>query len=689
MMKQPGASITPQEGTATTHPKLTPEYEALTTRLERELAKGRKGRPLTSEPKMTPDNASAVLSEEGVKNDPHFIGTTGKRMDDPLQINPGDSAYRVTHSPKGEVCGSGSFRASEGTFGNRRELLGTKYRSDIITDSEYFAALAKIDEEAVNKKAFGVKKPPFTTKVLARLKKFFSGEPNKSPFTIPSEQHEPTLDTLRTKETPILTQATNQEGWSAYQAADEVPDVSDAEISNKYPNHGERTAEIGDIYKEGTSNMKHPVATTSSQDTPQYLPISEQVPQHLSSDHTSKKKDLGLPKEELDKILGMDTEGLPKEYVNTLIDIDIKKAVEKLRGNSEVKPIEDTNYKLVDDLFEDGLDAEVAEVERRKKLNLQERLGDWRTRLGKVAKRTTSKLETTLEKLGPEGKKLVLRLTQGSEYLNTKVNNPYVKLFAAAGLVSAGALAAYASPVVLASIAGAGLGMRVISAAGIYTFARKELDEKYKEWEKEEKNISALSKMGMEAGAIGFALFSGEMIGRAFEGIASSDLVRETAASIGDKVRETTTSLGDIWKNIFGEKTITIPPVTMSSQPPVTLDPTPTPAIATPDVPTAPPTPTTAPEATLGTEAAPINPDLEHIVKKGDNLWSLLRGDLAKIDIAGFDELSSGAKERMIREILDDMPVPESGKIDKIFPGDVVNFNGIDFQKYLDRQLQK
>ena len=80
---------------------------------------------------------------------------------------------------------------------------------------------------------------------------------------------------------------------------------------------------------------------------------------------------------------------------------------------------------------------------------------------------------------------------------------------------------------------------------------------------------------------------------------------------------------------------------------------------------------------------------IKHIVKKGDNLWSLLRGDLAKMDLSGFDELSSGAKERMIREILDDMPVPESGKIDKIFPGDVVNFNGIDFQKYLDRQLQK
>lgn len=313
--------------------------------------------------------------------------------------------------------------------------------------------------------------------------------------------------------------------------------------------------------------------------------------------------------------------------------------------------------------------------------NLQEKIGNWKERLGKVTKTTKNKLETTLDKMGPEGKKLVSMFTKGSEYLNSKVDKK-TKFFAAAGLLSAGAMAAYATPVVLASIAGVGLSMRIISAAGVYTFARKELDKKYEEWEKDGKKKSALTIVGMEAGAVGFALFSGEVIGTLFQGIAEMSVVQETLTSIKNVAN--IDSLAEYWKGVFSDNV-----------------PAPT-SVSTPSAESTPTILATAPEAStsggdvsktspLESQTTPTNPDLEHTVKKGDTRWSLLRKDLEILQPEGFENLSQGGKERLIREILDDITDPP-GNIDKILPihpGDKISHNGIDFAAHIAKILKK
>lgn len=296
-----------------------------------------------------------------------------------------------------------------------------------------------------------------------------------------------------------------------------------------------------------------------------------------------------------------------------------------------------------------------------------ERHTPWKERLEKITKNTKNRLETTLEKLGPAGKKLVSVLTEGSEYLNSQTSNKVVKLFAAAGLVSAGALAAYATPVVLTSIAGVGLGMRIVSAAGVYAFARKQLDKKYEKWEREGKQKSALSIAGHEAAAIGLALCSGEIIGRVFSGVASMPVIQEVAQSIKNVAN--VDGLTKYWSNVFSDN----PTQSIASQGAQDITkPVPEPEIITP----------------LESVVTPSNPELQHVIKKGDSLWSLLRKDLAGMKLEGLSSLSQGAQERMMKEILDDITVP-SGNIDKIFPGERVDFNEIDFKKYLAKHLQK
>jgi hypothetical protein len=233
-------------------------------------------------------------------------------------------------------------------------------------------------------------------------------------------------------------------------------------------------------------------------------------------------------------------------------------------------------------------------------------------------------------------------------------------------------LAAYATPVVLASMAGVGFSLRVVSAAGLYKIARKQLDKKYESWEREGKKKSVLSMTGYEAGAIGFALFSGEIVGRVFEGIASMPIIQEVGTSI--KNIANVASLTEYWTNFWNGE---VPPsATVGAQP----------EASTPvkDV-----TITTAESAAALT--TPPNPDLQHVVKKGDNLWSLLRKDLANMQLDGFSDLSSGKQERIMRAMLDELNangnIP-SGTIDKIYPGEVIDYNKIDFKNYLDKYLK-
>ena len=247
-----------------------------------------------------------------------------------------------------------------------------------------------------------------------------------------------------------------------------------------------------------------------------------------------------------------------------------------------------------------------------------------------------------------------------------------MKLFAEVGLVSAGALAAYATPVVLASMAGVGFGLRIVSAAGVYTFARKQLDKKYEQWGREGKNKNVLSKAGYEAGAIGFALCGGEILGRVFEGIASMPITQEVGTSIKNVAN--VASITEYWTNFWNGEVSSSN--TASTQPEV-------------------PTPVEAATITTTESAAalttPLNPELQHVVKKGDNLWSLLRKDIANMQLEGFSDLSSGKQERIMRAMLDELNahgnIP-SGQIDKIYPGEVIDYNKIDFKNYLDKYLK-
>ncbi len=369
----------------------------------------------------------------------------------------------------------------------------------------------------------------------------------------------------------------------------------------------------------------------------------------------SGKKDSPLSKTQLDALLGINSTGLTRKQIDDLVDAAIKKDLEKLRDNK-------VSILTID---KKPLEQPLSE-------NSQEQLITWKERLGKVTATTKNKLETTLEKLGPAGKKLVSLLTQGSEYLNTQTNSKAVKLFAAVGLVSAGALAAYATPVVLASMAGVGFGLRIVSAAGVYTFARKQLDKKYEQWGREGKNKSALSKAGYEAGAIGFALCGGEILGRVFEGIASMPITQEVGTSIKNVAN--VASITEYWTNFWNGEVSSSN--TASTQPEV-------------------PTPVEAATITTTESAAalttPLNPELQHVVKKGDNLWSLLRKDIANMQLEGFSDLSSGKQERIMRAMLDELNahgnIP-SGQIDKIYPGEVIDYNKIDFKNYLDKYLK-
>ena len=286
-------------------------------------------------------------------------------------------------------------------------------------------------------------------------------------------------------------------------------------------------------------------------------------------------------------------------------------------------------------------------------------------KLRNIQKKTNTIFKETLEKVGPNGKKLVTLLTAGSEYLNTQVNNKAVRLFAAAGLISAGALAAYATPVVLASMAGVGFGLRIVSAAKVYTSARTILDAKYEEWEKEGKKIHALKIVGLEIGAAGAAIFAGDVIGKIFEGIASLDIVREVATSI--KNTANIESVTEAWSKLFTKET----PLPVSA-PEYSITPTPSTApTGIPDTATANTQQMTS--NTLESMATP-DPSLIHTVVKGDSLWSLLRGDLSRLNFDGFNGLTQGDQEKMIQKFVDKVDVP-SGSKDLIRIKETLDFN--------------
>lgn len=318
----------------------------------------------------------------------------------------------------------------------------------------------------------------------------------------------------------------------------------------------------------------------------------------------------------------------------------------------------------------------VAHIEARTKNSVKitspEQLKSWEKKLVKVKniqEKTNTIFKETLKNIGQEGKKLVTLLTAGSEYLNTQVNNKAVRLFAAAGIITAGALAAYATPVVLASMAGVGFGLRIVSAAKLYTSARKVLDTKYEEWEKEGKKTHALQIAGLEIGAVGAAIFAGDVVGKIFEGITSLDIVREVATSV--KNTANIDSVTEAWSKLLsGNTTVSVPAV----DPPVISAPS---VIKTGTLDAAATSTQQVSSNTL--ESMAPDPSLIHTVTKGDSLWSLLRGDLSRLNIEGFNGLTQGDQEKIIQKFVDKIDVPSGNK-------DLIRITEIlDFNKYFTR----
>jgi hypothetical protein len=324
---------------------------------------------------------------------------------------------------------------------------------------------------------------------------------------------------------------------------------------------------------------------------------------------------------------------------------------------------------FVDPLYVAHMEAHAKNTEGTPsvKTTSPEQLKNWEKKfenLRNIQKKTNNLFKETLEKASPASKKLVTLLTAGSEYINTQVNNKAVRTFAAAGLITAGALAAYATPVVLASMAGVGFGLRIVSAAKLYTSAREVLDTKYEKWAREGKKVHGLKVAGLEIGAAGAAIFAGDVVGKIFEGIASLDIVREVATSI--KNTANIDSVTEAWSKLFnGDTPVSVPAVDH----PVTA------------------TPSVAPTSTLDTaassaqqaatkalESVASDPSLIHTVAKGDSLWSLLRADLERLDFEGFKGLNQGDQEKMIQKFVDKIDVP-SGSKDLIRIKETLDFN--------------
>lgn len=270
----------------------------------------------------------------------------------------------------------------------------------------------------------------------------------------------------------------------------------------------------------------------------------------------------------------------------------------------------------------------------------------------------THRQQESLKKiLKPEGKKLLKFLESGANYLNKNVGSG-PKLFACAGLIAAGALSAYASPVVFTAIGLTSLGMRVVSTAGTYALVKKLLDSKYETWEKEGKKISTLKKTSLELGAVITAAGAGQAVGWLFEHIATfADSALHTSHHIQDAHNEVASKITHI-------------PVTPTD-----------PTFVTEQL---------APVTSSVEVLTQSSPELIHAVMKNENLWSIVRKTLSASNYIGFENFSSlpdNMKEAKIQWIVDQLAKnPQahgitSGDVNKIFyegtKKTIVDFTGL------------
>jgi hypothetical protein len=272
---------------------------------------------------------------------------------------------------------------------------------------------------------------------------------------------------------------------------------------------------------------------------------------------------------------------------------------------------------------------------------------DVEQKLNAVDKKTESLRTSLIEKIGMKGETFLSLLDRGSEFFGKNVGWK-TKVFASAGLLTAGALSASSGPIVLTAIGLTSLTLRTVSAAGTYLTVRGILEKNYEEREKSGKKVSALEKGLYGAGTIIIAVGVGQAISYLFENIASNiesslhtaqnvvqpEINPNIATSSPEVLPDTshaTTELGTVAHN-----TLT---------PEIILEPT----------------------------------EILHTVTRNENLWSVLRKTLENSDYQGFSHLSRGVQEAKISLLIDQIAKDPSaygiasGKPDIIHPGEILN----------------
>lgn len=273
-----------------------------------------------------------------------------------------------------------------------------------------------------------------------------------------------------------------------------------------------------------------------------------------------------------------------------------------------------------------------------------EKVKEIHKKLEAVENKTKSFRASIMEKLGTSGNELLSLADRGAKFFGENVDWK-TKVFAGAGLVAAGALSAYATPVVLTAIGVTSLAMRGLSAASTYLVLKGVLDKKYEQWEKEGKTTSDIKKVMYGSGAAILAGVTGQAVGW---------LTEHGLSSLNDMVSH------------FSSSTITLPVPENISTPTIPEEILQTPQPSTPSV-----------------EVTALSPEIVHEVTKGQNLWSILRSTLSKENIDGFLSLTQGEQESRIQALVSKIAEDPksfgivSEKIDLIRAGEKLNLTSL------------
>ncbi len=321
---------------------------------------------------------------------------------------------------------------------------------------------------------------------------------------------------------------------------------------------------------------------------------------------------------------------------------------------------------------------------------------NFQEKLGRVDQNTEKLSKGVIEKLQPFGKKLLTylekskgifsNLEKGAYYLDKNVDKK-VKIFASASLIAAGTFASFAAPAVLTAIGAAGIGMRIVSAAGTY----KLLNGAYKKWEENHQDASPLKRMSLKTGTIVGAAFMGQIAGAAvsnlgelFEKLSPLEVYEKGLQTVKDILPPSYEPIEGRGDNTpfdqRGSLETTIIKDITKMELPQTLPQEALPPSEVIDVVKAPETHEAIKEPTAETVQTP---ELLYEMKRGDSLWSALRKTLTGVNFQEFSTLSSGAQEQVIRSLIskiEEDPAAygiKSGNIHLIRSGDVLDFTKV------------